>query len=62
MDEPMISRDAIRAKARSAHARGVGRDGHGFNWGAVGAIEVWQEEWDRCEVARLENQQLEQAA
>ena len=61
MDNAIITRDMIRAKARSAHARGAGRDGHGFNWHSTEAIKVWQAEWDRCEVARLEAQQLEEA-
>jgi hypothetical protein len=46
MDQPIISREMITAKARSAHARGAGRDDHGFNLGAP-AIETWQAEWDR---------------
>ena len=49
MTEPIISKDMIRAKARAAHARGVGRDGHGFNWHSETAIAVWQDEWDWCE-------------
>lgn len=61
MDNAIISRDMIRAKARSAHARGAGRDEHGFNWHSAEAIEVWQAAWDECEVARLEEQQLEVA-
>jgi len=53
MTDPIISKDMIRQKARAAHARGVGRDDHGFNWHSEAAISVWQEEWDRCE--RQEN-------
>lgn len=51
MDGPIISHDAIRAKARSAYKRGVPRDGHNFNWHTIGAIAVWQAEWDRCAAA-----------
>lgn len=47
--EPIIPKDMIRAKARAAHARGVARDDHGFNWHCEGAIKVWQEEWDLCD-------------
>jgi hypothetical protein len=49
MTDPIISKALIKAKARAAHARGAGRDDHGFNWHAACAIETWQEEWDRCE-------------
>ncbi|TWI69036.1 hypothetical protein IP91_00101 [Pseudoduganella lurida] len=52
MADPVISRAMIEAKARSAFARGAGREDHGFNWHAH-AIAVWQEEWDRCERDRL---------
>jgi len=55
--EPIITRDHIRAKARNAHARGAGRDEHGFNWHAVEAIKVWQTEWDRCQ-AEAQAEQL----
>ncbi|MDK6077920.1 hypothetical protein [Massilia varians] len=48
MTDPIISKDMIRDKARAAHARGAGRDDHGFNWHAECAIATWQEEWDRC--------------
>lgn len=46
MDLPIISREAIRAKARTAFAAGVGRDEHGMNLGAA-AIADWQAEWDK---------------
>lgn len=46
MDEPIISREAIRAKARRAFTAGAGRDDHGMNPGAA-AIAEWQGEWDR---------------
>lgn len=49
MTDPIISKDMIRAKARAAHARGAGRDDHGFNWHSACAIATWQEEWDLCE-------------
>lgn len=54
MDAAIVSRAAIGAhlivnKARSAHARGDGRDEHGFNWHSHHAINVWQAEWDRCD-------------
>ena len=53
MDEPVISRASIQEKARADHARGVGRDGHGFNWHALACVAVWQAEWDKCEAERL---------
>jgi len=49
MKEPIITKDKIRAKARAAHARGVDREGHNFNWHSQAAIDVWQEEWDLCQ-------------
>lgn len=65
MDFPIISRDAIRAKAQRDHARGAGRDDHGFNWHAREAIKTWQEEWDRqntqWSVRKGRNVQLEAA-
>lgn len=51
-----VPRSAIEGKARAAFARGVGRDGHNFNWHSEGAIKVWQEEWDLCQA---DEQQLE---
>lgn len=58
MDSSIIAipRDMIKAKARAAHARGVGREGHNFNWHALAAIAVWQHEWDLCEAEK--HQQL----
>lgn len=50
MTDQIISVAMIEAKARSAYARGVERDGHEFNPGAP-AIEAWQAEWDRCNKA-----------
>ena len=43
----IISKDAIRAKARAAHAAGRSRDEHGFNWHAP-ALATWLLEYDRC--------------
>lgn len=60
MNDPILSPDHICAKARRAHAVGKGRDDHNMNWHAA-AVPVWQAEWDRCEVARLEREQLEAA-
>lgn len=48
MDDPIISLDAIRTKARNAYKRGVPRDGHNFNWHRTDAIATWQAEWDLC--------------
>jgi hypothetical protein len=47
-----VPRSMIEAKARAAHARGVGRDEHNFNWHSYAAIAVWQTEWDRCHAER----------
>lgn len=46
MDQPIVSQETIREKARAAFARGVGRDDHKMNWHAT-AIAVWQDEWDK---------------
>jgi len=54
MDTPIISLDMIRAKARAAFARGVGRDGYNFNWHSTDAIATWQAEWDRCAAEQCE--------
>jgi hypothetical protein len=51
MDEPMISRETIRERARKAYAEGKGRDAHGFEQHQPGAISVWQAEWDNCDAA-----------
>lgn len=51
MTAPIIPHELIAAKARDDYARGADRDGHGFNPGAS-AIDTWQAEWDRCELAR----------
>lgn len=52
MDTSIVSRDMIKAKARAAHARGAGRDDHGFNWFCTAVISIWQYEWDLCEAER----------
>lgn len=52
MNTPIITKDSIRAKARAAFAAGAGRDDHEFNWHSADAIEVWQDEWDRCAAER----------
>jgi hypothetical protein len=49
----IVSIDSIRAKAREAHAAGHGRDDHNMNWHAA-ALQHWQDEWDRCELATNE--------
>lgn len=43
----IISKDAIRAKARAAHAAGHSRTSHRFNWHAP-ALHTWLIEYDRC--------------
>jgi hypothetical protein len=43
----------IQAKALAAHARGVARDKHEFNWHSYAAIAVWQHTWDLCEAEDL---------
>lgn len=45
MDEPIISREAIRARGRTARIAGKGRDEHGMNpW--VAAVAEWRAGWD----------------
>lgn len=56
MTESIVTIDCIRAKARAAHAAGRGRDEHHMNWHAP-ALVTWQDEWDRCEAAKLEQRQ-----
>lgn len=53
----IISKDAIRAKARAAHAAGRSRDSHGFNWHAP-ALDTWLEEFDRCEAGSIRGNAL----
>jgi hypothetical protein len=60
MDLSIVSRDMIREKARAAHARGAGRDQHGFNWFCTAVISTWQHEWDLCEAEKA-GQQLAEA-
>lgn len=52
MDLSIISREAIRLKARNAFARGAGRDDHNMNPNAP-AVADWQKEWDCCYLATL---------
>lgn len=52
MTEHVISIETIREKARKAHAAGRGRDEHQMNWHSP-ALATWQEEWDRCEAAKV---------
>ena len=51
MDDPIISRDLIRAKARSAFDRKVKRNQHGMPPDAP-ALADWLDEWDRCAAAQ----------
>lgn len=53
MDDPIISRDMIRARARKAFAQGRGRDEHGMNPGSPAVVD-WQDEHDRCTRDALE--------
>jgi len=48
MDQAIVSLDMIRTKARAAFDRGVGRDGHNFNWHSTETIAIWQAEWEKC--------------
>jgi hypothetical protein len=47
MNDSIISRDTIRARARVAFERGAGRDSHGMNPGAP-ALRDWLDEYDHC--------------
>lgn len=53
MDDPIISRDTIRARAGDAFSRGRRRDEHNMNPGAP-ALADWLDEYDRCARAALE--------
>lgn len=46
MNDQIISRETIRARARRAFAAGRNRDDHGMNPGAA-ALHTWLTEFDR---------------
>ena len=52
MNDQIISREQIRAKARAAHAAGRSRNSHGMNPGAP-ALTDWLAEFDRLTTASL---------
>jgi hypothetical protein len=61
MDEPIISRETMRARGRAARAAGLGRDEHNMNWHAA-AIAEWQAGWDeQAAVCANDNVELEAA-
>lgn len=47
MNEPIISREQIRERARCAFAAGKSRDEHDMNPGSA-AIADWEAGWDRA--------------
>lgn len=47
----IISRETIRARARSAFEQGKGRNDHDMNWHAPAVVD-WQAEWDRLAAAK----------
>jgi len=51
MDDPIISRDLIREKARAAFNRGVKRNQHNMPPDAPALVD-WLDEWDRCAAAQ----------
>jgi len=55
MNDQIISRDTIRARARAAFERGASRDGHYMNPTSA-AVADWQAEWDRCAIQRVKDQ------
>lgn len=57
-----IPRSAIEGKARSAFARGVPRNGHGFNWHSTAAIDAWQTTWDQCAAEKHAKESAEKNA
>lgn len=46
MNDQIISREQIRAKARAAFKAGKPRDSHNMNWNAA-ALPTWLGEYDR---------------
>jgi hypothetical protein len=60
MDEPIISREAIRARGREACAAGRNRNDHRMNWNAD-AITEWQAGWDEENSRANGNVELEAA-
>ena len=61
MDDPIISKDTIRARARKAFAEGLSRDEHHMNPGAP-ALADWLDEYDRCTRDALERLLAEEKA
>lgn len=53
MNDLIISRDQIRAKARVAHQAGNGRNSHCMNWHSA-ALATWLAEYDRLASLALE--------
>jgi hypothetical protein len=51
MDQPIISRDTIKARGAKAFDEGVGIDGHNMNPGAP-AISDWQFGWHTRRIER----------
>jgi len=45
--EPIISREAIRARARKAFDSGAARDSHNMNANSAALVD-WLDEYDRC--------------
>ena len=52
VDESIVSRQAIRDRARAAFLRGAGREDHNMNWHAP-AVKEWQAQWDDCQAELL---------
>ena len=61
MDHSIVSRETIRAMARSAFERGQGRESHNMNSGAAALVD-WLDEYDRCTRAALAQLLAEEAA
>ena len=51
-DFAIVSRQAIRDRAREAFNAGKDRDAHQMNWHAP-AVKEWQQEWDDCQAELL---------
>lgn len=61
MNDAIISRDTIRARAHAAFARGVPRDGHNMN-ALAPAVADWQTEWDCCASELVQDQRRQVGA
>ncbi len=62
MNEPIFSRETMRARGAAAYAARKGINDHGMNPGSA-AIEEWQQGWrDAAALQRIESTRTREAA